>query len=94
MTSACFVYYRVKSESADARAAVASVIDAVRRRTGVAGRWMRKIEEPLLWMEIYEGIEQPTAFAEALAEAVHAADFDRFLQAGSERKMENFVACA
>ena len=41
----------------------------LRGQTGVAGRFLRKADDPWTWMEIYENVMDPLAFDEALAQA-------------------------
>jgi hypothetical protein len=60
-------------------------------RTGVAGRMLAKRDEPLLWMEIYEEVEDGPRFEEALAAAVTEHRLDAGLQPGSARRTECFV---
>lgn len=93
--NACYVYYRVRADAqAQAARAVADILSHLRGTTGVQGRWMHKLHEPLLWMEIYEDIGDPRPFADSLAKAVHASHIDAALQPDSARKEEYFVSCA
>ena len=43
-------------------------------------------------MEVYEGVREPAAFESALAELFAASGLAAFLETGSERKTERFVA--
>ena len=56
-----------------------------RGETGVRGRWMRRRDDPLTYMEVYEDVNDEQAF-EALLEREAA-------RLGLERKVERFV-CA
>ncbi len=64
---------------------------ALDARTGVAGRVLAKRDEPLLWMEIYEEVEDGPHFESALAAAVAEHRLDELLQQGSQRRTECFV---
>jgi hypothetical protein len=91
MTLAYYIYYRVATEqSAACERKVRAVFDAVRATTGVAGRFLKKRNEPLLWMEVYEGVTDSAAFEHALAAAVAENGFDACLQPGSGRRTECF----
>jgi len=86
-----YIYYRVDAAAAAAGAAAArGLIEAVRVATGVTGRLLRKRGEPLLWMEVYEGVTDAASFERALAQAVASADLQRCLQPGSARHVECF----
>jgi len=86
-----YIYYRVEPAHAVACGeAVAKLVDAVHRRTGIRGRVLKKRNEPLLWMEIYEHVADEAAFEWELAEAVSAARIEPLLQAGSSRHIECF----
>ena len=84
-----YIYYRV----ADAAAAAPMVRDlqtALRKDTGIAGRLLVKRGEPALWMEIYEDVDDASAFERALAQLVSRLDFQRVLVPGAGRKVECF----
>ena len=90
-----YVYYRVALEhTVAAQRAITAVLTLLERRIGVAGRLLRRQDEPLLWMEVYEGVRDPAAFEAALAQLLEERDFAAFLAPGSTRKVERFVAAA
>lgn len=91
VTWSYYIYYRVDPERASGcRDAAGKVLDAVHRATGIRGRLLKKRNEPLLWMEIYEGVTDEAGFEWALAEAVSAAAILPLLQQGSSRHTECF----
>ena len=91
MSFSCFVYYRIsKSHVVDASAAARRITEQMRARAGVSARQLKKVGEPLLWMEVYEGIPETGAFLSALQECVEQAGLERCLQADSERHVEIF----
>lgn len=61
-----YVYYRVVADTADARAAVAGLLGAVEAKTGVTGRLLARCDDPATWMEVYEPVANPAAFARTL----------------------------
>jgi len=87
-----YIYYRVDAAQADACAqAVKKLLVAVRERTGIQGRVLKKRNEPLLWMEIYEPVADEARFEWELAEAVAASGINALLQTGSARHTECFA---
>ena len=88
-----YIYYRVgATHQRAAQQAIADLFDSVERRTGVAGRLLRRQDEPLLWMEVYEAVRDPTGFETALSQSLDARGFASFLAPASERRTERFVA--
>jgi len=86
-----YIYYRVDAEkTAVCEAAAANLFAEVRKATGIQGRLLKKRSEPLLWMEIYEGVGDEAQFEWALAEAVAASGILDALQPGSGRHTECF----
>lgn len=93
MTWNYYIYYRVDAaRTGPCAVAVEFLLDAVKRETGVAGRVLKKRNEPLLWMEIYENVTDAEAFEWALAEAAAASGISNLLQDGSSRHTECFSA--
>lgn len=87
-----YIYYRVDAAQADACAvAVQKLLAAMRERTGIQGRVLKKRNEPLLWMEIYEPVADEAKLEWELAEAVAASGINALLQAGSARHIECFA---
>jgi hypothetical protein len=81
-----YVYYKIESERLAAlRALVEHLFSTIEQQTGVQGRWMHRRDDPLTYMEVYEGVQDERAF-EALLEREGA-------KLGVARKVERFV-CA
>jgi len=81
-----YVYYKVhQAELAALRALVEKLFQDIEKHTGVRGRWMHRRDDPLTYMEVYEGVRDEKAF-EALLEREGA-------KLGVPRKVERFV-CA
>jgi hypothetical protein len=81
-----YVYYRVDAGQLNAlRLAVLDLFKVIERETGISGRWMHRRDDPLTYMEVYEGVKDETAF-EAVLERESA-------KLGLERKTERFI-CA
>jgi hypothetical protein len=64
----CFyVWYRLATDPADARAAIDALQRSVARRTGVRGRVLaRRDDRGITWMETYEDVRDADAFEAAL----------------------------
>ena len=84
-----YVYYRV-TEASQATALALELLAAIKQKTGIAGRLLRKRDDPATWMEIYEGVQDALAFERCLAECVDATHFTNALQSGSARHVECF----
>jgi len=86
-----YIYYRVDAAQTG-RSAVAAqmLLERMHDKTGIQGRLLRKRNEPLLWMEIYENVPDGDTFEWELAEAVNASGLQHYLQAGSTRHTECF----
>lgn len=87
-----YIYYRVDAAQSDACAdAVKKLLASMHDRTGIRGRVLKKRNEPLLWMEIYEPVTDEAKFEWELAEAVAASGIMALLQDGSARHTECFA---
>lgn len=94
MPTSLYIYYRV-AQLTEARAAVCEIQARLGAETGIRGRLLQKLEEPALWMEIYEQISDVAGFEAALAKLLDENQFESLLQPGSRRTVERFAeACA
>lgn len=90
---AYYIYYRVDAAcDAELEPRVRAMQVEVERLTGIAGRLMKKRGEPLLWMEVYEGVDDAPHFESALAKLVESYGLSTGLQPGTARKAETFLA--
>jgi len=88
-----YVYYRVAAAHVTAaRQAVAAMLTLLEQRTYVAGRLLHRQDEPLLWMEVYEGVRDTVAFDAVLVDLLSASGLTALLEPGATRKTERFVA--
>ena len=95
MTTSCFVYYRVSPDHvAEASRAAKHTIEQMRALTGVDGRLMSKVNEPLLWMEVYEDIEDRASFLSTMRQCVAQTNLARWLQGERQRHTEIFQSAA
>ena len=79
-----YVYYKVDAvQVAGLRLSVQGLFKAVKSETGILGRLMHRRDQPLTYMEVYEGVKDEPAF-----EAVLARESAKL---GLERKTERFV---
>lgn len=84
-----YVYYRVDDPVA-AGSKIAALLENMARQTGVIGRKLEKCDEPLLWMEIYQGIDDRMAFAGELASQERQLGIAGLLPPGQPRHQEWF----
>jgi hypothetical protein len=69
MACSYYIYYRVdpaKVELCEEKTRL--LLEAVEKATGIAGRLLRKRGEPLLWMEVYENVEDEAKFEWEIAD--------------------------
>ena len=92
MPASYFVYYRVAPEQeVRAMGCVEALLESVAAATGVQGRLLKKRDEPLLWMEVFEKVLLVAEFERALAHAVSHSGIEHALAAASGRKVECFL---
>ena len=65
-----YVYYRIVADTAAARERIGALMSDVEARTGIAGTLLARCDDPSTWMEIYEPVGNPGAFARTLATCV------------------------
>lgn len=93
MSVTLYVYYKVAAaEDTAARSLVRAVQKDVRDATGVAGRILRRRDDPATWLEVYEDVGDLDAFERALDEALARHFFNSVLAPGAARHVERFVA--
>jgi hypothetical protein len=86
-----FVYYRVRNEAAAEAARRVDALFAALAATGMPrGRLMRRCDEPLLWMEAYDPVDDPGLLATRLEATAAELGFAALLVPGSARKVECF----
>ncbi len=91
MSLACYVYYRVLPDhERQASMAARKTMHDLRTLTGVNARLMRKVAEPLLWMEVYEDIGDQDAFLSAMRQCVRDSGLGSWLADGGKRHTEVF----
>ena len=87
-----YIYYRVEPAGAAAlEAKIHEMQTALRNQTGIAGRLLKKRDEPLLWMEVYENVVDAESFEDALTRIVEEYSIRQSLEPGSQRHTECFV---
>jgi len=88
---AFYVYYRVDPGAVnEARLRVDRLFERLQQRCGVRGRLLTKRDEPNLWMEAYEGVDDGTLFESALRAEAAAVNLEMVLLPGSRRNLELF----
>jgi hypothetical protein len=71
--------------------AISAMQAALREEIGVQGRLLHRLEDEATWMEVYEGVRDPTTFERELERAVERFGLRHLLASGAERHHERFV---
>jgi hypothetical protein len=88
-----YIYYRIAApHTAGARAALAGIMDALKRTLSVSGRLLCAQDDAALWMEVYEDVVEPARFEAALNALLAQTRFESWLAPGSTRRTERFVS--
>jgi hypothetical protein len=88
-----YVYYRVRTgQDGELMAALSAMQTALARTTGVNGRFRRRVDDPLTWMEVYEDVSDPRLFEVELGLQALRHGLHEFLAAGTARHLERFRA--
>ena len=87
----CYVYYRIAAtREAEALRALDAMQAALRAVSGVTGRIYRKTQEPLLWMEVYNDVDDPDRLAATLAELAAVHGLTACIAENERRHVEQF----
>ena len=92
MSASYYIWYRVRDDGRETETVIRHMLARLACRSGVAGRLLKKRGEPRLWMEVYEGVADPEAFAVHLARAVDEFDVEMFCE--DRRHSECFIGDA
>jgi hypothetical protein len=84
-----FVWYRVNQDDRETETAVRSMMARLACRSGVAGRLLKKRDEPGLWMETYVDVADPVCFEHLLRQVVDEFDVEMFID--GKRTTECFL---
>ena len=86
-----YVYYRLDPRHvSDAEAPIRALIARLACRCGISAHLLKKHDDPLLWMEAYEGITDADAFERELRRA--ADEYDVYMFIDGARHTECFHA--
>ncbi len=86
-----FVYYRVRADAAaEAAKRVAALFEALAAEGLPRGHLLRRRDQPLLWMELYEPVSDPSRAVERIEALARRSDFAAVLAPGGTRKVECF----
>lgn len=86
-----YIYYRIDDAHAHTLDHLVRSMQArLACQTGVQGKLLHKRGESSLWMEIYENVDKPDIFEQALSRGVEKFELDLFLASGAQRNLECF----
>jgi hypothetical protein len=83
-----YVWYRVEQDDPETETAVRSMMARLACRNGVAGRLLKKRDEPRLWMEVYVDVADPDGFERLMTQKVDEFDLGMFIDGA--RRVEAF----
>ncbi len=86
-----YIWYRVKGEPGAARAAIDALLGDVFRHAGVQGRVLVRLDDPRVWMEVYEHVVDTALFERVLAAGVEEHGAGAWAENGA-RHLEPFIA--
>ncbi len=86
-----YVYYRVADNDYETETQVRAMQARLACRSGIAGRLLKRRDDPHMWMEIYDNVADSKHFELHLARAVSEFDVDMFLARDACRSVECFT---
>jgi hypothetical protein len=88
-----YVYYRVDAGKVGSlKLEIKKLFEEIQKQTGICGRWMHRRDDPLTYMEIYEGVKDEAAFEALLERECGLLGLQQFVAAGTGRRREIFIA--
>ena len=92
MTTAYYIYYRLRpGAEPSAQARIQELRAALFEKCGISGRLLTKRDEPDLWMEVYERVQDAAAFEATLAQETAHLKLEELVRPGSARRLECFI---
>jgi len=86
-----YIYYRIQPKFASAiESAIQRMQLEIKAQLGIAGRLLKKRDDPALWMEVYENVAENAAFEEVLRLVETETNIVSLLDPGSKRHIECF----
>ena len=74
-----YIYYKVRSDDLETEQQIRSMQARLGCRSGYYGSLLKRHDDPLTWMEIYENISDTNVFEQHLARAVSEFDVEMFI---------------
>ncbi len=84
-----YIYYRVLSDDAETELLIRGMQARLTCSSGVSGYLLKRSDDPLTWMEVYENVGDEAAFERQMARALAAADIAMFID--GKRIVERFL---
>ena len=89
MLSHYYIYYKVISDDLETEHHIRNVQARLACRSGHAGKLLKRRDDPLTWMEVYEQINDTATFEQHLARVLAELDVAMFIN--GDRITECFV---
>ncbi|ARU32248.1 hypothetical protein CAP31_11530 [Sulfuriferula sp. AH1] len=74
-----YIYYRVHSDDPETEQLIRGMQVRLGCRSGQYGNLVKRRDDPLTWMEIYEHVSDSATFEQQLARAVAEFDVEMFI---------------
>ena len=84
-----YIYYQVYADDAETELQVRSLLSKLACRCGVHGYLLKRRDDPLTWMEVYESIQDGNAFELQINRIVAELDVSMFIN--GKRVIECFT---
>ena len=85
-----YIYYKVPEQNATSLyGQIRTLQNNIKDKTGITGKLLKKVNDSLLWMEIYENVNDPTTFLNTLQKEISNIELADFFEE-TQRKVEIF----
>ncbi len=76
-----YIYYKVPEEDwSSLYEKLSSIQESIAKKTGASVKLIRKLNEPFVWMEVYENVADHQSFSILLDEELAAANLSHFFE--------------
>lgn len=84
-----YIYYRVLADDAETELLIRGMQSRLGCSSGVSGYLLKRSDDPLTWMEVYENIDDEVAFERQMECMLNATDITMFID--GKRVIERFL---
>ena len=84
-----YIYYRVIADDAETELLIRSMQSRLGCSSRVSGYLLKRSDDPLTWMEVYENVGDATSFERQMSRLLAATDIEMFID--GNRIVERFL---